>query len=91
MSVSLAKGQKVSLTKQGGDSLTRVRMFGWDAALKKGLFGSRPQSIDLDAWSVVHASIVVTRPVWPADSRDPRSVTRATTVLRAGRMTNHPG
>jgi tellurium resistance protein TerZ len=50
MSISLQKGQKVSLTKPGGGSLTQVRMgLGWDAAPKKGLFGSRPQTIDLDA------------------------------------------
>jgi tellurium resistance protein TerZ len=50
VSVSLSKGQKVSLTKAGGGTLTRVRMgLGWDAMRKKGLFGSRAQSIDLDA------------------------------------------
>ncbi len=51
MSVSLSKGQKVSLTKQGGGTLTRVRMgLGWDAVKKKGLFGGmKSQSIDLDA------------------------------------------
>ena len=49
MSVSLTKGQTVPLDKAGG-TLTRVRMgLGWDAARKKGLFGSRAQSIDLDA------------------------------------------
>jgi tellurium resistance protein TerZ len=50
MSVTLQKGQKVSLVKAGGGSLIRVRMgLGWDAAPKKGFFGSRPQTIDLDA------------------------------------------
>ncbi|HEY8827897.1 MAG TPA: TerD family protein [Jatrophihabitantaceae bacterium] len=50
MSVSLSKGQKVSLTKAGGGTLAQVRMgLGWDAMRKKGLFGSRAQSIDLDA------------------------------------------
>ncbi|HLV73574.1 MAG TPA: TerD family protein [Vulgatibacteraceae bacterium] len=51
MSVSLQKGQKVSLAKPGGGTLTRVKMgLGWDAVAKKGLFGrSRPQNIDLDA------------------------------------------
>jgi tellurium resistance protein TerZ len=50
MSISLQKGQKVSLTKPGGGTLAQVRMgLGWDAALKKGLFGTRPQTIDLDA------------------------------------------
>lgn len=51
MSISLQKGQKVSLTKPGGGTLTRVKMgLGWDALAKKGLFGkSKAQSIDLDA------------------------------------------
>jgi tellurium resistance protein TerZ len=50
MTVSLSKGQKISLEKRGGGSLSRVRMgLGWDAAMKRGLFGSRKQSIDLDA------------------------------------------
>ena len=50
MSVNLTKGQKVSLTKRGGGSLSLVRMgLGWDAVKKRGLFGSRSQSIDLDA------------------------------------------
>jgi len=50
MSVNLSKGQQVSLTKSGGGGLTVVRMgLGWDAVKKRGLFGSRSQSIDLDA------------------------------------------
>jgi tellurium resistance protein TerZ len=50
MSINLSKGQTVSLTKSSGGSLTRVRMgLGWDAVKKRGLFGSRSQSIDLDA------------------------------------------
>ncbi|MGC4805126.1 TerD family protein [Micromonospora sp. DT233] len=50
MTVSLTKGQRVSLVKAGGESLTRVRMgLGWDAAPKRGLFGLRRQTIDLDA------------------------------------------
>lgn len=50
MAVNLSKGQSVSLVKQGGGTLTRVRMgLGWDAMKKKGLFGSKKQDIDLDA------------------------------------------
>lgn len=50
MTISMSKGQKVSLAKRGGGSLTVVRMgLGWDAVKKRGLFGSRSQSIDLDA------------------------------------------
>jgi tellurium resistance protein TerZ len=50
MTVTLDKGQRVSLDKRGGGTLTKVRMgLAWDAVKKKGLFGSRTQSIDLDA------------------------------------------
>lgn len=50
MTVTLSKGERVSLTKAGGQTLTRVRMgLGWDAMPKRGLFGSRAQTIDLDA------------------------------------------
>jgi tellurium resistance protein TerZ len=51
MSVSLSKGQKVSLAKRDGGALSRVRMgLGWDAVKKKGFFGgAKSQSIDLDA------------------------------------------
>ena len=51
MSVNLSKGQTVSLTKQGGGSLSQVRMgLGWDAIKKKGMFGKEKEvSVDLDA------------------------------------------
>lgn len=50
MTITLTKGQKLSLRKQDGATLTRVRMgLGWDAMKKKGLFGLRNQTIDLDA------------------------------------------
>ena len=51
MSVSLTKGQTVSLTKSGGGELSQVRMgLGWDAITKKGMFGGKKQvSVDLDA------------------------------------------
>ena len=55
MSVNLSKGQKVSLAKPGGGTLTKVRMgLGWDALPKKGLFGKgKAQTIDLDASAVL--------------------------------------
>jgi tellurium resistance protein TerZ len=57
MTVSLSKGQAVSLSKSGGGTLTRVRMgLGWDAVKKKGFFGSRAQSIDLDASALLFDS-----------------------------------
>lgn len=51
MTVSLSKGQRVSLQKAGGGTLSRVRMgLGWDAVKKRGLFGGlKNQDIDLDA------------------------------------------
>ncbi|HIT72975.1 stress protein [Tyzzerella sp. An114] len=55
MSVSLKKGQKVSL-KKGEDSLKSVMIgLGWDAAERKrtGFFAPKPQSIDCDASAIV--------------------------------------
>lgn len=52
MGVSLVKGQKISLEKEAGGSLSKVIMgLGWDAKKTKGFlgFGSKEQSIDLDA------------------------------------------
>ncbi len=56
MSVSLTKGQKISLDKRGGGSLSRVRMgLGWDAVKKKGFFGGlKSQAIDLDASAMLY-------------------------------------
>lgn len=56
MSVNLAKGQRVSLQKSSGESLTVVRMgLGWKAAPKRGLFGTRTRKIDLDASALLYA------------------------------------
>ncbi|MQY12424.1 Stress response protein SCP2 [Streptomyces sp. RB5] len=56
MSVNLSKGQAISLEKQGGGSLSAVRMgLGWQAAPRRGLFGSRTREIDLDASAVLFA------------------------------------
>jgi len=51
MSISLNKGQTVSLAKSDGGGLRRVRMgLGWDAMKVKGLFGrSKEKAVDLDA------------------------------------------
>lgn len=53
MAISLQKGQKISLEKEAGRSLSKVVMgLGWDAAKQKGLFGifgGGSQDIDLDA------------------------------------------
>ncbi|MGZ4521129.1 MAG: TerD family protein [Mycobacteriaceae bacterium] len=51
MTINLAKGQRVSLAKQEGGALSRVRMgLGWDAVKKRGFFGAlKAQTVDLDA------------------------------------------
>jgi tellurium resistance protein TerZ len=67
MSVSLSKGQSVSLKKSDGGSLAHVRMgLGWDAVKKKGFFGGmKSQSIDLDASAVLYdANRKVLDQVW---------------------------
>ncbi len=49
MAISLVKGQKISLEKEAGTSLSKVIMgLGWDAVQKKSFF-SKTTSIDLDA------------------------------------------
>ncbi|WP_069811890.1 TerD family protein [Streptomyces sp. TP-A0874] len=54
MSVSLAKGQGISLEKSGGGTLTAVRMgLGWKAAPRRGFFAFRAREIDLDASAVL--------------------------------------
>ncbi|MGP4109312.1 TerD family protein [Streptomyces sp. 4N509B] len=56
MSVNLSKGQAISLQKSDGGTLTAVRMgLGWQAAPRRGLFGSRTREIDLDASAVLFA------------------------------------
>lgn len=56
MSVSLQKGQKVSLTKESREGLNKVIVgLGWDEAQRSkgglfgGLFAAKPQAIDCDA------------------------------------------
>ncbi len=52
MAVNLSKGQRISLSKEAGTTLTKIIMgLGWDAKKTKGFlgFGSKGQSIDLDA------------------------------------------
>ena len=56
MSVSLSKGQKISLVKEAGSQLTKVVMgLGWDARKKGGFLGigGSKQEIDLDASCVL--------------------------------------
>jgi tellurium resistance protein TerZ len=64
MTVSMVKGQRISLEKPGG-TLTLVRMgLGWDAVKKRGFFGSREREIDLDASCVLFADGRITDAVF---------------------------
>lgn len=52
MAISLQKGQKVSLVKQGGGGLRSILVgLGWDEVQqqRRGFFSSKPQDIDCDA------------------------------------------
>ncbi|MEU8895357.1 TerD family protein [Nocardia sp. NPDC048505] len=54
--VSLVKGQKVTLRKEGGAALTFVKMgLGWDPVQTRGMFGNRTVDIDLDASVIMFA------------------------------------
>ncbi|KAB1657975.1 stress protein [Pseudoclavibacter chungangensis] len=54
--VSLAKGQGVTLRKEGGVALEYVRMgLGWDPIQRRGLFGNREIDVDLDASAFMFA------------------------------------
>lgn len=55
MSVSLTKGQKVSLSKERAGLSRVVVGLGWDEAqpAKRGLFAPKPQSIDCDASAIM--------------------------------------
>ncbi len=56
VTVNMTKGQAISLQKNDGGTLTAVRMgLGWQAAPRRGLFGSRTREIDLDASAVLFA------------------------------------
>ncbi|MGW8390455.1 TerD family protein [Pseudoduganella sp. HUAS MS19] len=49
MGVNLTKGQKISLEKEAGTSLSKVVMgLGWDPVKKKGLFGFGGGSVEVD-------------------------------------------
>lgn len=57
MGISLVKGQKISLEKSDGSSLSKIFLgAGWDVAKKGGLFGmfgGGDSSIDLDASAIL--------------------------------------
>ncbi|MEV6068122.1 TerD family protein [Nocardia sp. NPDC052001] len=57
-SVSLVKGQRINLRKEGGGALTYVKMgLGWDPVKRGGMFGNRAPDIDLDASVVLFADM----------------------------------
>ena len=72
MSISLTKGQKISLTKEGGAGLASIAVgLGWGKATKtsKGFFGfgggARQEDVDLDASCLLYdASSNVIDTIW---------------------------
>ncbi len=58
MSISLQKGQKVSLTKDNAGLSEIIIGLGWDEAPRKkgGLFARKPESIDCDASAILFIS-----------------------------------
>ncbi|MCU1646643.1 MAG: ral stress protein [Nocardia sp.] len=56
--VSLVKGQRINLRKEGGAALTYVKMgLGWDPVKRGGMFGNRAPDVDLDASVVMFADM----------------------------------
>lgn len=54
MSISLQKGQKVSLTKENAGLSKIVVGLGWDEAPRsRGFFAPKPQPIDCDASAIM--------------------------------------
>ncbi len=56
MAINLQKGQKISLDKEAGVTLTRIIMgLAWDAVKAKGFlgFGGKAREVDLDASCIV--------------------------------------
>ena len=73
MAVNLSKGQRISLMKSGGGTLTKVRMgLGWDAVKKRGLFGYTPPPTTTNrlpdrtplSFAMVGQSIAALRRIW---------------------------
>ncbi|AYF76055.1 stress protein [Nocardia yunnanensis] len=54
--VSLVKGQRINLRKEGGNALGYVTMgLGWDPVKRGGMFGNKSVDVDLDASVVLFA------------------------------------
>lgn len=54
--VSLVKGQRINLRKEGGAALSYVKMgLGWDPVKRGGIFGGKAVDVDLDASVVMFA------------------------------------
>jgi len=66
MSISLAKGQRLSLEKESGRALNKIIMgLGWDPVKRKGWFGGGSTAIDLDASCLVfNAQNALADAVW---------------------------
>lgn len=55
MAINLEKGQRISLEKSNGSKLQNICVgINWGAIVKKGLFGSKKEAVDLDASCAVY-------------------------------------
>jgi len=55
MAINLEKGQRISLEKSNGLKLQNICVgINWGAIVKKGLFGSKKEAVDLDASCAVY-------------------------------------
>ena len=55
MSINLQKGQKINLSKESREGLSKVMVgLGWDEVpQKRGFFAPKPQDIDCDAFAIL--------------------------------------
>lgn len=55
MAINLEKGQRINLEKSNGSKLQNICVgINWGAMVKKGLFGSKKEAVDLDASCAIY-------------------------------------
>lgn len=57
MAINLQKGQRINLTKENGQTLTSACVgINWGAIVKKSLFGTKKEAVDLDGSCILYDS-----------------------------------
>ena len=55
MAINLEKGQRINLEKSNGTKLQNICVgINWGAIVKKGIFGTKKEAVDLDASCAVY-------------------------------------